>query len=92
MKKHMPNFEVALNIIVEKDGKEYRADAKALPGTPPVGIGKTPANAKYNLCINLLYMIACHEKGDTGGNNGYVPIILNILKKDMEDLGSPITF
>ena len=40
------NIENALKIVVEKSGKEWRADAQVLPGTPPVGSGKTEMEAR----------------------------------------------
>lgn len=86
---HYPNIEKAFGFTVSKNGNEYRVDTN-LPGTPLVGIGKTEADAKYNLCVNWLYMIATY-KGFNGGDSGYVPIILDTLKKDMHKLGCELT-
>ena len=87
MARHMPNIEKALKIEVEKSGKNFRADAKALPGTPIVGIGLTEDAAKYNLCVNLLYIMVRPYDGRIGGDRGYKPIIAMLLKDDMDRLG-----
>lgn len=59
MDRDLPNIENALKMRVDKSGKEYRADAQVLPGSPPVGIGKTELEAKYNLLVNMLYQVCC---------------------------------
>jgi hypothetical protein len=87
-KIHYPNIEKAFKFKVTKNGKEYRVDT-CLPGTPIVGRGKTEVEAKYHLCVNWLYLIA-NYKGNHGGDSGYVPIILEILKEDMQKLGEKI--
>lgn len=88
MAVHYPNIEKALKIEVEYDkgSGNFRADAKALPGMPIVGIGLTEADAKYSLCVNLLYIMAMSDCR-TGGDSGYKPIIANILQEDMERTG-----
>lgn len=83
---YIPNIEKALKIEVEKSDLNFRADARALPGTPPVGIGLTEDAAKYNLCVNLLYILA--RSGGIGGNSDYKHIISKLLIDDMEKLGS----
>ena len=90
MATHMPNIEKALKIEIEKSGNDFRADAKALPGTPIVGVGSTEVEAKYNLCVNLLYIMARPEDGRTGGDRGYKPIIADILNDDMNKVGRVI--
>jgi len=52
-----PDIHNALKIEVEKSGKEWRADAKVLTGMPPVGVGKTKDEAKFNLLVNLMYLV-----------------------------------
>jgi len=84
-KMHIPNIETACGITVTKRGKCFIADS-CLPGTPLVGVGKNKIEAKYNLLVNWLYICARYYEGDRqlGGDNGYAPIILNILKDDFE--------
>ena len=88
---HLPNIEKALKIEVTQSGDEYRADPKALPGTPIVGLGKTEAEAKYNLCVNWIYMFVRYNTAPThhrqGGDMGFVPIITELLKKDLDKTG-----
>lgn len=83
---YMPNIENALKIKVEQSDTEFIADAKALPGTPPVGRGKTEDAAKYNLCVKLLYILA--NPGMGGGDTGYKSIIAELLNEDLAKLGS----
>ena len=89
---HIPNIEKALKIEITKSGDEFRADPTALPGSPIVGRGKTKAEAKYNLCVNWLYLFVqyytCPEHKRIGSDYGYVSIILKLLKEDMDKLGS----
>jgi hypothetical protein len=84
---HIPNIEKALKIEVEKSGLSFRADAKALPGTPIVGCGLTEDAAKYNLCVNLLYILARPDDGKVGGDRGYKPIISKLLTEDLNNAG-----
>lgn len=83
---YMPNIENALKIKVEQSDTGFRADAKALPGTPPVGRGQTEDAAKYNLYVKLLYIIANPDM--SGGDSGYKPIVAKLLNEDMAKLGS----
>ena len=87
---HIPNIEKALGIEVTKCGNEFRADAKNLPGTPLVGIGQTELQAKYNLLVNWLYMFARYytkpEFERHGGDYNFIPIILKLLKEDMDKI------
>lgn len=82
---YMPNIENALRIKVERGEAGFIADAKALPGTPPVGRGQTEDAAKYNLCVNLLYILAAPD--GVGGDSGYKAIIKKLLNEDMAKLG-----
>ena len=84
---HIPNIETACGITVSKSGKDFRADS-CLPGTPLVGIGKSEIEAKYNLLVNWLYICAQYYEGkkQQGGDNGYAPIILNLLKDDLDKI------
>jgi len=86
---HYPNIEKAFKFSISKNGDEFRVDTN-LPGTPLVGRGKTEIDAKYNLCVNWLYLIASYN-GTHGGDSGYVPIILATLKEDMQKLGFKLT-
>ncbi len=85
---HYPNIEKAFQFKITKSGNKYCVDT-CLPGMPIVGTGKIKSEAKYNLCINWLYMIANYN-GNTGGDSAYVPMILDILRKDMQDVGKVI--
>jgi len=85
---HYPNIEEAFNFTVHHHNGVFRVDTN-LPGTPLVGIGKSEIEAKYNLCVNWLYLIANYD-GNHGGDSGYVPIILRTLKEDMNRLGQVI--
>jgi hypothetical protein len=92
-KIHYPNIEKALKIKISRDkiSREFRADPTALPGTPIVGRGKTKAEAKYNLCMNWVYMFVSYyslpEYKRFGGDHGYVPIIQELLKEDLDKTG-----
>jgi hypothetical protein len=85
-----PNLEKALKVEVVKSGDEYRADPTALPGSPLVGRGDTEDAAKYNLCVNWLYLFAryhsvpehMHDRGDYA----YIPHIIDLLNKDLGNL------
>ena len=87
---HVPNIEKALKIEIEKYGNKFRADAKALPGSPLCGEGETEDTAKSDLYMNWLYIIASYygrpENQRTSGNMEYVPIILDLLKKDLDKI------
>lgn len=72
----LPHIDKALKIEIEKDGEKYRADAKILPGTPAVGVGKTEAEAKYDLLAKLLYNIATDPDGT------YSLVTLSALKEN----------
>ena len=88
---HLPNIEKALKIEITQSGEEFRADPRALPGSPIVGIGKTEAEAKYNLCVNWIYMFVRYNTVPIdrrhGGDMGYVPIITKLLKEDLDKTG-----
>jgi hypothetical protein len=71
------DFEKAFNFVISKEGNLFIVDTN-LPGTPLVGMGKTEDEAKYNLCVKWLYMIAYYN-GDNGGDSNYVPLILKTL-------------
>jgi hypothetical protein len=49
-------IERTLSITTEWDDKHDRfiADAKGLPGSPPIGEGKTEIEAKYDLLCRLM--------------------------------------
>lgn len=51
--KFKPLHEI-LEVKFEREGLGQRADAKALPGTPPVGKGITEAEALYDALPNFL--------------------------------------
>lgn len=60
-----------LKVKFEKDGVQIRADARALPGTPPVGRGNTRAEALYDLFAKIIW------EWDTWGK-----YMLAIVKKE----------
>lgn len=90
MGQHIPDLEKALKIKITKEGPTFRADATILPGTPLVGIGKTKIEAKYNLCVNWLYMFARYHSSQydswNSGDLGYVPIIEQLLNEDLNKI------
>ena len=45
----------ALDIEVEKVDEWFVADAKCLPGSPPIGRGKSPYEAKYDLLAKIMW-------------------------------------
>lgn len=51
----LPTIDQALGIEVtlDSDGVSWTADATRLPGTPPVGRGKSIHEAKYDLLAKL---------------------------------------
>lgn len=55
MNKPLPTIQEVLEIDVELHGDMYRANSKILPGTPPVGTGKTVNEARYNLLCKILW-------------------------------------
>jgi hypothetical protein len=75
----LPNIEVALKVVVTKYGDTFRADPTILSGSPICGTGKTEDAAKYNLCVNWLYIIAKHYSNPNCSDSGYVPIILALI-------------
>ena len=48
----------ALKIEIEQHDDLYIADSKVLPGSPPIGRGKTPEEAKYDLLAKILWEFA----------------------------------
>ena len=56
-------------------GNVWRADATALPGTPPCGQGSTEAEAKYDLLAKLAFSRV------TEAGKGYGPIIDSLCKE-----------
>lgn len=87
-RQHIPNIEKALNIIVTKSGRKFRADAMILPGTPPIGIGKSEEEAKYNLLVNILYLMATNRDkyGRKISNEVYGDIAEKAIKEDWEKM------
>ena len=49
------DVEETLKLTCEKSGNTYRVCSDLLPGTPPVGIGKTKLQAKYNFFLEMMY-------------------------------------
>lgn len=79
----LPSIETALNIKVESYGKQYRADAQILPGSPTVGIGKSADAAKYNLLVNLIYIVA--QNDPRSPDYAYRQITLNAIKNNWDN-------
>lgn len=51
-----------MRIEIEKSGDNYRADCLDLPGTPPVGEGKTKEEAVASLFYRILFCSADETK------------------------------
>ena len=77
---NLPNIDRALGIQIEQSGDTCRADARKLPGTPVVGIGRSEYEARYDLLVNLIYLLATKD-----ARGGYGLIIEDLLKKDWEE-------
>ena len=78
----LPNINRALGIEIEQSGDSFRADAKKLPGSPVVGIGKCAPAARYDLLVNMIYQLAVKTKSLNG--NCYGDFIEHLIKEDWE--------
>jgi hypothetical protein len=76
-----PSLDEILGITVTKEGKKWCADAKKLPGSPPVGWGMTKGEAKYDLVAKLLWL----HVSASNASKGYIPIVHNKMRKALAD-------